>query len=72
MEDSLPFKIGDRVEVIKNRTESYPRLGKIGTIVNLTAHSSPMYAVQFEGEAYPDGIGICMNKSELRKINLNG
>ena len=85
MKDSLPFKIGDRVEVSKSRPErdlsiretgrTIPILnrtiGKIGTIVNMTAHTSPMWVVQFEGETYPDGVGICMNQCELRKINLN-
>lgn len=61
------FKIGDRVRVIRNRAGTGSAIGKTGTIVSMTAHPSPLWAVQFDGEHRAEKTGILMNGNELEK-----
>lgn len=62
----VSFEKGDRVEVIKNRTDAHPIVGNQGTVVNYTWHGMPV--VQFDGREYEEGIGSLMNPSELKRI----
>ena len=63
------FKEGDRVEIIKNRVDSDPIIGKTGTVVRSTCTVHPLWVVRLDGETYSqDDTGTLLNPSEIKII----
>lgn len=63
------FKVGDRVEIIKNRVDSDPIIGKTGTVVGSTCTVHPFWNVRLDGKTYSsDNLGALLKPSEIQII----